>query len=147
MDPVSAALSIASAATATCSAVWKLCERWRDAPSDVHELKDAVLQANEFSQAVRYNMESDRILEVVTRTFPCLNRLNKLLQDGEATLDAIRCLLENVIHGSDLVENQMNMSRRMKMKWLKNAHKAKKLRKKLKQIIAQTCAFLISQNM
>lgn len=146
MDPISAALGIASAATATCSAVWKLCERWRDAPSDVHELKDAVLQANEFSQAVKYNMESDRMLEVVPRTFPSHNGLNKLLQDGETTLTAIRCLLETVINGSDF-ENQVNLSRRMKIRWLKNAPKAKKLCKKLKQTTAQTCAFLISQNM
>lgn len=147
MDPVSAALSIASTAAATCSVVWKVCEQWRDAPTDVHQLKDTVLQANEFFQGVKYNLETNGTSTVISKTASSSSELEKLLQEGESALNGIRLLLDSLLNGSDLCGNQPDLNRRRRLKWLKNLHKANKLRKRVKEVTAQTCALLISQNM
>lgn len=144
MDPVSAAISIAGAAATTCSVVWKVCEQWRDAPAEIHHLKDTVLQADEFFQRIQYSMKDDSSGRMLASN---PNELSKLLHNGETVLHSIRSLLSSLCSNGSDVSGCQEFSRRRRLKWLKNLHETKKLRRRLREIMAQTCALLLSQNL
>lgn len=144
MDPVSAAISIAGAAATTCSVVWKVCEQWRDAPAEIHHLKDTILQADEFFQRVQYSMKNGNDGRMLASD---PNELSKLLHNGEVVLNSIRSLLSSLCSNGSGVSGSQELSRLRRLKWLKHLHQTKKLRGRLREIMAQTCALLLSQNL
>lgn len=78
---------------------------------------------------------------------PGSDELPKLLHNGEIVLNSIRSFLNSLcINGSD-ASGRQELSRRRKVKWLRNLHEMKKLRKRLSEIMAQSCALLLSQNL
>ena len=90
MDPLSiiaAVVGVADVAGRTSNSIWRLCDAGRDAPRDVHELRDELTRASEFFSGLERGLTTERQRGAATQGWsPELTRgLDELFR--QATVD------------------------------------------------------------
>lgn len=148
MDPFSSALSIAAVSVKTCSVAYKLCQVWKDAPKEIHELKDELTRSEEFFQGVKHNA-TEQIRDCSPHETAKLSEagLLEFFEKGEFVLLEIRRILNNLLDASDDCKTLVINDRKLKAKWLKHRNHTRRMQKCLREIMTNICAILISRNM
>ncbi|KAK4444200.1 ankyrin repeat-containing domain protein [Podospora aff. communis PSN243] len=154
------------------SKLWALSREWRDAPADLHNLRDDVTRAERFFGEIQQHVNTaqleyeaappPRYASRLTRSplrekgrsglYSTNSELGDLLETGGVILRRIEDIVDSLSvpvgggGGSVRREDFGEMSKRRKVQWLLQAKKVAKLRKELAQMRAGVCQLLISQN-
>lgn len=153
MELAAAIIGVADVALRASSKLWKLSATWRDAPAEIHGLRDDVTRTENFfceiQQSIKIvgwvthpNLEGQSALHV---------DLAELIEEGAATLRRIEAIVDGldapVLSGETSNSNMIwNGDRRKRLLWLRNSMKVAKLRKELCHIRSSICRLLIAQN-
>lgn len=151
MDPISflaSVLGIADVAGRTSSMIWQLCGTWRDAPEDVHELRDSLIRANEFFLGIRRGLETEH--QRATRTSgwddETSRELDELLRRSEAVMKEVQGLLDRLLDGTNPPDVE-SLAKRRKLQWLKERGRASQLRHRLQELMFRICGAFMSINL
>lgn len=152
MEIAAATIGVVNVTVRTSCKVWMLCESWKEAPKDVHLLRDSLNRAEEFFSHVKMGTEKASMDQLVTNPLQqvSLRRLEGLLHQGAAAVDDIDALVQKIFEGRDTgVDNLGNpepLGKRRRIVWLMEASKLARLQGVLKEICAMTCASLMALN-
>jgi len=61
MELIAATIGVIDVTTRTSSHVWKLCNNWKDAPRELHHLRDDMVRTHEFFLQVRTGIKTARL--------------------------------------------------------------------------------------
>ena len=156
MEIAAVAIGVVNVTARAGSKIWTLCESWKEAPKEVHYLRDSLVRAQEFFSQVKLGIEKGRLDELASNPLQddSLRQLELLLKQGLATIVGIEAIVQDITDGQHSPSRgrgihssiQEPLSRRRKMLWLANAAKVARLRTGLKEISMMICASLVSLN-
>ena len=157
MDIVSAVISITEVTIRTSSKLWKLSTAWRDAPEDLHRLRDDITRTHQFFDEVRHNARYVTALGSEKRSVarPGFQRkvpmsrsdLPGLLDEGAAVLGRIEDFVDGLEneHGEGRGESH-ELGKRRRLNWIRHSTKVARMRKELSNVVSSICHLLITQN-
>jgi len=149
MEFAAAAISITSVAARTSSKLWRLTGTWRDAPTDLHYLRDELTQTEIFFREIQQNLDTAQL------TGPSQSprrELDGLIKNGINVLKRIEVIADEFLAQDDGAEKQTDrqapeeLGKRRKFLWLRRLHKIVRWRKDLRVIRTSICQFMISHN-
>ena len=152
MEIATGVVGLADVAIRAGSKVWKVCEAWRDAPSDLHHLCDDLVRAERFYNETRQGFDAFYAGSSKRLTWkPGPRRdLDKLLDEGKSTLKDIEEIVDKLVPGFPQDNSQLDqpvvLSKKRKATWLNNKSKVVKLRKNLHDNMSTLCRLIIGQN-
>lgn len=152
MEVLGAVVTITSATIRTTSAVWSLCETWREAPEELHRLLEDLRRAQQFFSETQEGLKQSSRLGLGSKTAASaqIDNLHQLLTDGANVIRDIGNLVNRLRKGDDgggweklkLEE----VGKRRRAMWLRQTWKVARLRKRLKQVTVSLCHLLLAQN-
>ncbi|KAK3377306.1 ankyrin repeat-containing domain protein [Lasiosphaeria ovina] len=156
MELAAAAFGLVGVTGRASSKLWKLCDSWRDAPREVHQLRDNLVRASDFFSQVKSGVErtSNSNSTPNAHQKESLRQLKLLLDQGFALIVDIETIIQKLSDGQPSSENTDQahsethdpLSKRRKIAWLANAKKLRRLGASLKEISVKICASLIHLN-
>jgi hypothetical protein len=171
MEAALGVIGATDVAIRTSSKLWALSREWRDAPADLHNLRDDVTRAERFFGEIQQHVNASQLdCESVppsryaahlthsplrekgpSRSFSTNSELADILETGGVVLRRIEDIVDSLSvpvggGGSVRTEDFGDMTKRRKLQWLLQSKKVAKLRKELAQMRAGVCQLLISQN-
>lgn len=152
MEVLGAVVTITSATIRTTSAVWSLCDTWREAPEELHRLLEDLRRAQQFFREAQEGLKHPSYLKTYDKTTASaqIDKLHQLLDDGAAVVGDIGQLVSRLRKGDDgggweklkLEE----VGKRRRAMWLRQTWKVARLRKRLKQVTVSICQMMVAQN-
>jgi len=169
MEIAAAAASLVNGTVRTSSTIWSLCESWKDAPKEVHHLRDTIDHTREFFSQVQQGIEKARLDKLSIHFDPLQNgshrELELLLKQGSAVVTEIENIVLRVLHGKEHSATQGKnvdelsqgggesssltpevLRKRRRAVWMAKAATVARLRGVLKDTSRMVCANLISLN-
>ena len=152
-------VSVTAIAVRCGSKLWSLSDAWRDAPADIHHLRDDMASTEHFFGEIRQHIQATELrppyerLEMMKDTAVQQPELKRLMDDGVAVLRQIEAIVDGLLACNNSstrpVEKEVTIEvrKRIKLLWLRQVRKAVRLRKELAHVRASICRLLISQNM
>jgi len=95
MEVAAAAIGITEATARVSVGIWKLCDIWREAPKEVHRLRDELARAHEFLGSVREKVVQDPGTSLATDESS--QRLTSLLGRGRDVVEGLEDLINEVL--------------------------------------------------
>ncbi len=136
------------------SKAWKISEAWRDAPQDLHWLRDDLTRTQNFFSEIEAGVGtlSNKLQEGEKGPQPVkarVDELQRLLDQGVTILHRIEAVVDKVYQiskmGSD--EGYINLNKRARLYWTSFARRELVgLRKELAEVRSSVCRQLIFQN-
>ncbi|KAL2073010.1 hypothetical protein VTL71DRAFT_10334 [Oculimacula yallundae] len=160
MDPFSLVVGLvglSDAATRTASTLFQLVDAWRDAPRDVHHLRDSVVSVGEFFARVHHELDEHITCGHYSESTYVLQTSNKLLLDlkiAQKVLEQIDQILD-FVGSTDRVAGKSLKSelppdetarKLRKDRWLRRRGALLKLQKSLTEIQSTIFEGLLSMN-
>ncbi|KAK4447962.1 hypothetical protein QBC34DRAFT_408603 [Podospora aff. communis PSN243] len=154
-------ISVTDVAVRCCSKLWALSNAWRDAPADIHHLRDDLTSTERFFGDIQEHVQA---VELKSRPYKRETwedssvqqpELRRLVDDGLGVLNEIETIVDGLLAcGSStnaeqplLGERTAEVGKRTKLLWLRQLRKVARLRKELAHVRSAICRLLISQNM
>jgi len=158
MELAFAAVGVADVALRTSSKLWRLCEVWRDAPADIHLLRDEICRAREFFEEVARTIEDSQEtfrLPADGTHYPKVwaakstEELTLLIGRGRDVLGSMEGLIAAVVDEDDDEPGSLlpPLATRRKALWLMKRRRAASLVKELKNVVMGICASLLNLNL
>ncbi|KAK5653204.1 hypothetical protein OQA88_9102 [Cercophora sp. LCS_1] len=144
MEAVAAVIGIADVTIRTSSKLWALCNAWREAPSDLHRLRDDLTRTELFFAETREGLVSTSPQAGLNEKVILLD-LKRLLDQGGLVIQEVEDIVDQLWDGTASSPSDVLNARR-KLTWLKNATKINKLRKELGTVLSAVCRVLVVQN-
>lgn len=150
MEAVGAAFGIVDVALRASSKAWKLSGVWRDAPAEVHRLRDELDRAERFFIETQQGIQSmyTRTRNSQPQSHGTWAEIETLLASGVAVLSRIEVAIDNLTrpNGSNHSASQP-LSKTRRIIWMTSARKTAAARDELRAIVSDICNLLIAQNM
>jgi len=155
-----AVAGITTAAVRVSSTLWTLSRDWRDAPVDLHNLRDDVTRTERFFGEIQQTMNASRLAgpptpkEALPEASALQSDLRQLIDEGISTLRRIEAIVDGLVVSAG-VEGRSeedkakgdDIRKRRKFLWLLQSRKVAKLRKELSYTRSNICRLLITRNM
>jgi hypothetical protein len=151
MEIAVAVAGITDIAARTGSKLWSLSNAWRDAPDDLHRLRDDLTQTHHFFGEVKegtstssyrgFSRKDDEGVDAQTD-------LQRLLGEGTDILQRIEAIIDKLIQVSGQpADSPKDLGKRGKIYWLGVVRKEiTSLRRELRDVRGAICRLLIAQN-
>lgn len=144
MEVAAAIISITEVTIRTSSKLWKLSNQWRDAPEDLHRLRDDISRTQQFFDEVRQNA-------VYTSASwredsPTQSELKKLLADGNVVIERIEMVVDKLTGNKPSLDKLASLGKMRRVAWMANAQTVASLRRELGNIVSSTCRMLVALN-
>ncbi|KAK4448906.1 hypothetical protein QBC34DRAFT_438682 [Podospora aff. communis PSN243] len=159
MEIAAAVIGITNITIRTSADLWGLCDTWRDAPKELHYLRDDLVRAQEFLAQVKVGIDKLRLNHPVSDAVEKepLRQLEVLLKKGLAVVSEIETIVHRISDGRYYEKSETEsiswldakpeaLSKRRRMVWLSKAGRIGRLRTMFKEIGMGICASLISLN-
>lgn len=148
MEAVGAVFGIVDVALRTSSKAWKLSGVWRDAPAELHRLRDELDRAERFFSETQQGIESLYALsrEHKGESHATWSEVERLLGAGVVVLRRIEDFIDS-LERPDSQNIGQPLSKTRRIKWMTSARKTTAAREELRGIMANICNLLIAQNM
>ena len=157
------ALGILSATTVAIrcgSKLWTLSDAWRNAPADIHHLRDDMASTERFFGEIRQYLQTTELNPLSKRFEPLEEtavqqpEIKRLMDEGVAVLGQIEVVVDGLLACSNTsntrpVEKEIviEVGKRIKLLWFRQVGEVARLRKELAHVKTSICQLLISQNM
>ncbi|KAK4449877.1 ankyrin repeat-containing domain protein [Podospora aff. communis PSN243] len=148
MESAAAVIGITEATIRTASKLWKLTNAWRDAPEDVHRLRDDLSRTQQFFDEVRHSASLAKLSESWDQSSPFETELKLLLEGGIAILKRIETFVDGLLGDSPGLRQDtlLGIGKRRRLAWITNSRKIAQLRRELRLNVSSICRILITQN-
>jgi hypothetical protein len=154
MELVAACVGIADIAARSSSKIWRLTELWKDAPSEIHQLRDDLSYAQEFFGEVRFRATATREL-AFRKPASQTQQLCGLLDQGSDILGELEVIIDGLGHPAADADDEpllgdepvAGMSKRRRVTWLLKRRRTHALRLRLKDLLNSICGQLMALNM
>jgi len=155
MEAVGAAFGIADAALRASSKLWTLTGAWRDAPGDLHRLRDDLSRTQRFFAETQEGINSMYELgrDAHKESHSSLREMERLLDEGHDVLQQIETFADsldrpkNPANGlDDELREPRELGKRRKLLWMTSTRRINRLRGELRSITSNVCRLLIAQN-
>jgi hypothetical protein len=158
MELVAAALGAADVASKASSSLWKLCEKWHNAPRDIFALRDEIDRADRLYTTVQSHILDSSILRSAgssLETVPAAAReLDSLLVQGLGVVsrlhDIICQLLDSTarqVESSSSPPRAKSVLKRRRLVWLRSLPTVRYLKKSLHHNLEQVGVQLVLLNL
>lgn len=148
MEAVGAVFGIADVALRASSKLWKLSGTWRDAPADIHRLRDDLVRTERFFGETQQGIETLYTMsgDIHSESHSLWSELERLLDTGSTVIRQIDEFIDNVCQGSGIFGTSQPLSKRRRIVWMTSSKKVRALREELRGIISGICRLLIAHN-
>ncbi|KAF5006895.1 hypothetical protein FDECE_6754 [Fusarium decemcellulare] len=108
MELLAAIIGVADVTARASTGLWKLCEQWRDAPKDVHLLRDDLVQANAFFVQIQKGISMEQARGVDASSWPpaCIHELKRLLHEGQTLVLGVQKMVDELLLKRDLAASE-----------------------------------------
>jgi len=148
MEVFAAIVGVTDVSIRTSSKLWKLSSAWRDAPENLHRLRDDITRTHQLFAEIQQNAPAETSLEVSKESPGTRTDLKQLLGQGAAVLQQIEAIVEKLSKEEKNAKagEPLELGKRRKLIWIRNERKVADLRKELRGIISGVCNVLINEN-
>lgn len=149
MEAVGAIIGIADCTLRTTSKLWSVTSAWRDAPADLHRLRDDLSRTQRFFAETQEGINAMYALgsKVQGESHASWRELERLLDEGYAVLRQIEKFVDSLNRpSSGPSDESRELGKRRRIIWMTSVRKIQKLRDDLKGIVSNVCRLLIAQN-
>jgi len=153
MEIAAATLGILNVTARTASKIWSLCDSWKEAPTDIHLLRDSLDRAHDFFSQVQTgikNTRMDRLSAANPLHEQSLGQLKQMIDQGSSTIARIEGLVLDILDGrdpgKDLVWHTRPLNKRRKIAWLAKSPRLARHGSALKEISNTICSILVMIN-
>jgi len=150
MEVVGAAVGISDVALRASSKLWTLFAAWKDAPADLHRLREELSRTHRFLGETQEGIEAlysvQRGFQRMTESHASTSELELLVNDSMVILERIDQFIDSLVKPSAMT-GLPDIGKRRKMVWMASTKKVAKWRSELRTITSDVCRLLIVQNM
>ncbi|RSM00939.1 hypothetical protein CDV31_011579 [Fusarium ambrosium] len=150
MELLAAIVGVADVTARASTGLWKLCEQWRDAPKDIHLLRDDLVQANAFFAQIQKGLTAEQARGGSASRWPpeCIRELERLLQDGQALVLGVEKMVDELMSPGIAASgpSHQSLSGRRKLLWVTKLRWTSEQRRSLKTLMGKICVSLVSLN-
>jgi hypothetical protein len=153
MEIAAAVIGVADVAARASSKLWALSAAWRDAPLDLHSLRDDLTRTERFFGEIRQSLDRISLTQPgsMCDIFMLGSDLHELLDEGSVALRRVEAIVDSfsAIKYADTKthsDKAREMGSRRKILWLRQSRKVTRLRQELTHIKSSICRILIAQN-
>ncbi|KAK0617710.1 ankyrin repeat-containing domain protein [Immersiella caudata] len=131
------------------SKLWALSTAWRDAPVDLHNLRDDLTRTERFFGEIQEQLGATRIAaSPLEKEALDHSELSRLIDEGAVALRRIEAIIDGLTVPDDVEQGKVGeLGKKRKFLWLRHTRKIARLRKELGHIRSSICRLLIAQNM
>jgi hypothetical protein len=166
MEVAAAIIGVTEAAMRASSKMWKLSEAWRDAPVEIHNLRDDLARTERFFGEIQERVKTAQVrgfascwekdsggVSLRRSSFAAPedpSGLSRMVDEGAVALRRIEAIVDSltmVESPGRVCPEKVELGKRRKFLWLRHSRKVNRLRKELAQIRSSICRLLIAQNM
>ncbi|KAK4442047.1 ankyrin repeat-containing domain protein, partial [Podospora aff. communis PSN243] len=115
-----------------------LARAWKDAPGDIHQLKEDLGRAERF-----FGETSEGLHSIYERKYIRSSELGQLLNDGAAVLERIEGFIDELQIGS---HDGIELNARRRLVWMTSRPRLAQLRNELQAVMSSLCRLLIAHN-
>ncbi|KAK1755851.1 ankyrin repeat-containing domain protein [Echria macrotheca] len=149
--------------------LWAVTNAWRDAPADLHRLRDDLARTQRFFAETQEGINSMYALESRSKiqlgeSHASWRELERLLDEGYAVLRQIEKFVDHLLDDrpppppppptagggggllNDGTQTTRELGKRRRIIWMTSSRKIQKLRDELRGIVSNVCRLLIAQN-
>ncbi len=151
MEAIGAVVGVADVAMRASLKLWSLSGAWRDAPEDLHKLRDDLSRTQRFFAETQGGIDS--MYSLASRpgfqrseSHASWRELERLLDQGAAVLQEVEQFIDSLDRPDGLDGGIKELSKRRKIIWMSSSRKVGKLRNDLRNITSTICRLLIAQN-
>jgi len=152
MEMALACVGAADVAARSASKLWELTEVWRDAPSDIHRLRDDLMHAKDFLGQVRYQIETAS--QSFQTKFQETESLRALFERGRDILAEVQEIVESLRKPSRTIDNlpltdthhPIVLTKRRRLIWMTKRNRVHRLSNLLKDVTQSICGQLMVLN-
>jgi hypothetical protein len=149
MEIAAATIGITEVVVRSTSKLWTLTGAWRDAPTDLHHLRDELAHTETFLEEVQQNLDSAQLRGLLQGS---QQELDRLIGSGTDVLRRIEAVVDDLLAGGDGIHTSTrsnkqpleDLGKRRKLLWLRRSHRVLRWRKEMRTIRASICQLLIS---
>src|SRR5512140_480248 len=128
MEVAAAIIGVSEVAIRTTSKLWKLSNAWREAPEELHRLRDDLSRTQQFFDEVRHNSISATFSRSWNEESPTQAELRRLLLEGSRILEKIEDVVDKLTGGQGRLEKLGTLGKMRRILWMANAQKIAGLR-------------------
>jgi len=152
MEAIAAVVGITEATIRTTSKLWKLSNAWRDAPADLHRLRDDLSRTEHFFTEVRHSalLSKPASGDSWDRRSPFQTELKLLIDGGIEILGRIETFVDSLVSddvpGHPTGDLAKSLGKRRRLGWITNSRKVTQMRNELRIKVSHICRILITHN-
>ncbi|RTE76955.1 hypothetical protein BHE90_008575 [Fusarium euwallaceae] len=150
MELLAAIVGVADVTARASTGLWKLCEQWREAPKEIHLLRDDLVQANAFFAQIQKGLTAEQARGGSASRWPpeCIRELERLLQDGQALVLGVEKMVDELMSPGIAASgpSHQSLSGRRKFLWVTKLRWTSEQRRSLKTLMGKICVSLVSLN-
>jgi len=155
MEVALAVVGVTDVAVRASSKLWTLSSAWRDAPMDLHNLRDDLTRTERFFREIERSLNTARLIPTPPENEPFGPRidLGRLVAEGalalkriEAIVDSLVCVADDSTNTKQKEGKTREIGKRKRVLWLRQSREIAKLREQLAHIRSSICRLLIAQN-
>ncbi|RSL88358.1 hypothetical protein CEP52_015246 [Fusarium oligoseptatum] len=150
MELLAAIVGVADVTARASTGLWKLCEQWREAPKEIHLLRDDLVQANAFFAQIQKGLTAEQARGGSASRWPpeCIRELERLLQDGQALVLGVEKMADELMSPGIAASgpSHQSLSGRRKLLWVTKLRWTSEQRRSLKTLMGKICVSLVSLN-
>lgn len=148
MEVFAAIVGVTDVSIRTSSKLWKLSSAWRDAPENLHRLRDDITRTHQLFAEIQQNVPAQTRPGGSKESPSTRTDLKQLLGQGVAVLRQIEAVVEKLSKEENHAKagEPQELGKRRKLIWIRNERKVADLRKELRGIIFGVCNVLITEN-
>src|SRR5512140_1111581 len=135
MEAVGAIIGIADCTLRTTSTLWAVTNAWRDAPADLHRLRDDLARTQRFFAETQEGINSMYALgsKIQGESHASWRELERVLDEGYAVLRQIEKFVDNLDRApAGSSDGPRELGKRRRVIWMTSVRKIQKLRDELK---------------
>jgi len=166
MEIAAGVIGLVRVTTAASLQTRKLCEGWKDAPGDVHHLRDELDTCEAFFRALRCGIAQWQLGDLegnggnlsTAGSTAAIGEVGKLLSRSNSILEILKGILDDLARenrdasstvsadGGGGVDGIPSLPKRRKILWLRRVDEVGKLRKRLRHSVRDIGLFLTLLN-
>jgi hypothetical protein len=153
MEIALAVVGVTDVAVRASSKLWALSTAWRDAPVDLHNLRDDLTRTERFFGEIQEQLGATRIAaSPLEKEALDHSELSRLIDEGAVALRRIEAIIDSLavpdnVEVDSVLGKVGELGKKRKFLWLRHTRKVARLRKELGHIRSSICRLLIAQNM
>lgn len=150
MELFAAIVGVADVTARASTGLWRLCEQWRDAPKEIHLLRDDLVQANSFFAQIQKGLIAEQARGASASRWPpeCTRELGQFLKDGQALVLGVEKMVDELLSRGVAASgpSHLSLSGQRKLLWVTKLRWTSDQRRSLKTLMGKICVSLVSLN-